>query len=94
MRNTSENYYEFEPVVQEMLFKDIFLFRGIAAPFSAEQNHLSNFGRGLHDEHFCEIILNLNLWFKRRCLKTLKFCHLELWRPHCLAERNHLCNFG
>ena len=20
--------------------------------------------------------------------------YLELWRPFCLAERNHLCNFG
>ena len=20
--------------------------------------------------------------------------HLELWQPLCLAERNHLCNFG
>ena len=22
------------------------------------------------------------------------FSHLELWQPFCLAERNHLCNFG
>ena len=49
--------------MQEMSFKDYeryFLSRGLEAPFSAEQNHLCNFGRGHHDEHFCEIIFNLN----------------------------------
>ena len=34
-------------------------------PFcSAEQNHLCNFGRGYYEDQFCEIILNLGLWFK------------------------------
>ena len=23
-----------------------------------------------------------------------KSYYLELWQPFCLAERNHLCNFG
>ena len=27
---------------------------------SAEQNYLFNFGRGHHEKHFCEIILNLD----------------------------------
>ena len=37
-----------------------------------EQNHLCNFGRGHHEEHFCEIIFNLDQWFRRRChLKDL-----------------------
>ena len=31
-----------------------------------EQNGLCNFGRGHYEEHFCEIILNLNQWFRRR----------------------------
>ena len=40
-------------------------------PFSAEMYHLCNFGRGHHEEQFCEIILNLDQWFRRRChLKT------------------------
>ena len=34
---------------------------------SAGQNHLCNFGRRHHEEKFCEIILNLDQWFKRRC---------------------------
>ena len=25
-----------------------------------EQNHLGNFGKGHYEEHFCEIILNLD----------------------------------
>ena len=39
-------------------------------PFcSAEQNHLCNFGRGYYEEQFFEIILNLDQWFRRCCLK-------------------------
>ena len=33
---------------------------------SAERNHLCNFGRGYYEEQFCEIILNLGQWFRRR----------------------------
>ena len=37
-------------------------------PFrSAERNHLCNFGRGYPEEQFCEIIINLGQWFRRRC---------------------------
>ena len=32
---------------------------------SVEQNHLCNFGRGYYEEQFCEIILNLDKWFRR-----------------------------
>ena len=35
--------------------------------WSVEWNHLWNFGRGHHEEQFCEIILNLGQWFRRRC---------------------------
>ena len=39
---------------------------GAWVPFcSAERNHLYNFGRRHHEEQFCEIILNLDQWFKR-----------------------------
>ena len=36
---------------------------------SVEQNHLCNFGRRHHKEQFCEIILNLDQWFRRCLLK-------------------------
>ena len=40
-------------------------------PFLVEQNCLCNSGRGHHEEHFCEIIKNLDHWLRRRChLKT------------------------
>ena len=43
-------------------------------PFpSVKHNHLCNFGRGHHKEHFCKIILNLDQWFRRRCRLKLKF---------------------
>ena len=32
-----------------------------------EHNYFSNFGRGLSKEHFCEIILKLAQWPRRRC---------------------------
>ena len=34
-------------------------------------NHLCNFGRGYHEEPFCEIIMNLDEWFRRCRLKEL-----------------------
>ena len=55
------------------------LFKGISYlelwhPFiSAECNHLCNFGRGFYEEQFCEIILNLGQWFRRRCLLIKRF---------------------
>ena len=37
-------------------------------PFSsAEQNYKCNFGTGYYEEQFCEIILNYDQWFRRRC---------------------------
>ena len=65
------NYFKFGPVVQEaMLFKAI-SYLELWWPFCfAEQNHLRYFGRGHHEENFCEIILNLDQWFRRTwCLK-------------------------
>ena len=34
-----------------------------------EWNHLCNFGGGHYEEHPCEIILNLDQWFRRCSLK-------------------------
>ena len=49
-----------------MLFKDISYLELWWSSCSPEQNHLNNFGKGHYDEH-CEIILNLDHWFRRRC---------------------------
>ena len=51
----------------------------------AEQNHLCNVGRRHHEEQFCEIILNLDLWFRRRCRLKKKFTH-NGQRPITLAN--------
>ena len=53
---------------------------------SAELNGLSNFGRGHHEEHFCEIILKWNhgsggyiakIYFLSRGMVALLFCAAE-----------------
>ena len=50
-----------------MSFKNI-SYLELWQPFnSAEQNHLCNFKKGYHEEQFCEIILNLDKLFRRRC---------------------------
>ena len=50
-----------------MLFKYISYLK-LWWPFcSAERNNLCKFGRGYPMEQFCEIILSLDLWFRRRC---------------------------
>ena len=54
-----------------------------------EQNCLCNFKRGHYGEHSCEVIWNLDQWFKRCRLKTfLILSYLELWQPLCSADRN------
>ena len=50
-----------------MGFKDISYLELWRPFFSAEQNHLCSFGRRHHEEKFCEIIFNLDKWFKWRC---------------------------
>ena len=48
------------------MFKDI-SYLELWQPFcSVERNHLGNFGVGYYEEQFCEIILNLGLWFRFR----------------------------
>ena len=82
-------------LMEEMLFKDI-SYLELWQPFcSAEHNHLCKFGRGSYEEQFCEIILNLGKWFRRRCclkyflsgaLEALLFGGSE---PLCNFERGH-----
>ena len=51
-----------------MSLKDISYLSGALAAFcSVEQNHLCKFGTRYQEVQFCEIILNLDQWFRRRC---------------------------
>ena len=53
---------------------------------------MCNFGRRHHEERFCEIILNLDQWFKQSgCFKV--FLIWSSGRPF-VKDWNHLCNFG
>ena len=54
-----------------MSFKDISYLELWQPSCSTEQNHLCNYGRGYHEEQFCEIILNLDHWLRRCLLKDL-----------------------
>ena len=53
-------------MVHEMLFKDISYLQLWQQFCLTEQNHLCNFDRRNYEEHFCEIILNLDQWFRMR----------------------------
>ena len=73
--NISMNYFEFglvDTVQEEMRFKDISYLELWRPLCLAEPNHLSNYGRRHHEEQFCQIILNLELWFRR-------LCHLKIF---------------
>ena len=62
------NYFVFGPVVQvKMSFKYIYYLELWWSLCSIEQNHLCNFGRRHHEEQFCDIILNFDQWFKKKC---------------------------
>ena len=60
---------KFGPVVQEeMSFKGISNLELLRPFCSMEPNLLCKFARGYQEEQLCEIILNLDQWFRRRCL--------------------------
>ena len=42
----------------------------------------------MYKKHLCEIILNLDQWFRRRCRLKI-FLIYSSGRPSCLVERNH-----
>ena len=60
-----------------MSFKDIFYLELWWPICSAEWNHLCNFGKRYQEEQLCEIILNLDQWFRR--------CHLKDFLSGALA---------
>ena len=49
-----------------MPFKGISYLELLQPFYSAECNHLCNFGRGYPEEQFCEIILNLGQGYSRK----------------------------
>ena len=53
---------------------------------SAKQNYLCNFGRGHYGEHSCEIILNLDKWFRRKCCLKKKFTDNHNTSPRVLVS--------
>ena len=53
-----------------MSFEDISYLERWLPLCSAEPNHFSSFGPGLYEKHFCEIISNLDQWFRRYRLKV------------------------
>ena len=91
-KQSCEIKFEFGPMVQEeMPFKGI-SHRELWQPFcSAECDHLCNFCRRYYEEQFCEIILNLGQWFRRRC--CLKDLLSGAMAASCSVEQSHLCNF-
>ena len=97
---------KFGPVVQqEMSFKDISYLELWQPLCSVDWNHLCNFGRMHHEEQSCEIILNLDHWFKRKCRlkvfliwssgsssvqQSLTICAILV---ECIIRNNYLNNF-
>ena len=84
--------FEFGPVVQEEMAFNDFSYLELWRPFcSVERNRLCNFNRGYPEDQFCEIILNLDLYFRRCCLKdfslgalvALVFKGAELFMQFC-----------
>ena len=54
-----------------------------------ERTHLGNFGRVHYGEYSCEIILNLDQWFRRRyCLKK-KFMDGRLTKTKTVQNASH-----
>ena len=86
MRNNPVNFFEFWPVVREEMSLEDISYLELWWPFyTAQLNHLCNFGRGYYEVQFCEIILNLDQWFRRWPLEDISY--LELWPPFCSANR-------
>ena len=57
--------------------------------WSAERNNLCNFGRGYYEKQFCEFILNLGQWFRRRCLLNDLLSVALVALLLCTFERGH-----
>ena len=58
---------KFGPVVQEMSFKEISYLELWQPLCSVDWNLVCSIGRMHHEEQPCEISLNLDQWFRRKC---------------------------
>ena len=71
LRLTESTFYHMLNVVCEVFGLRLtytgLYFSGGPPLCSADPNHLCNFGRRYHEKQFCEIILNLDQWFRRNC---------------------------
>ena len=80
--------------MEEMPVKDISYLELWRPSCSVERNHLCFFGRKCYEEQFCEIILNLDQWFRRRChLKDVKDFLSGALAALLFRRTEHLCNF-
>ena len=70
MRNNSVIFFEFGQWFRRCRLQD-FLSGALAVLLFGAANHLCNFENWHHGEYSCEVIWNLDQWFKKRCrLKT------------------------
>ena len=80
-------------VQEEKPFKDIYYLE-LWRPFCFMQSRIicAIYGRRHYEEQICEIILNLDQWFKRRC--RLKIFLIWSSGGPFVQQRNRLGNFG
>ena len=62
-----KNYFEFGPVVQEEKTFERFLIWSSCSHPVQWRNHLCNICQEQCEKQFCEFILYLDQWFRRRC---------------------------
>ena len=85
------SYMKFGPMFkEEMTFKDISYLELWQPLCSVNWNHLCNFRRRHHEEQSCEIILNLDEWFRKKCCLRV----FLIWSSGSPFEHQnyHLCN--
>ena len=89
MRYNSVKLFEFGIVVQEeMTFKVISYLALWRLPLQQSGTVCAILVECImQEEQFCQIILILDQWFRRRC--HLKYFYWELWRPLCSLELNY-----
>ena len=66
MENIHVKLYKLGPVVQEMSFKDMSYLELWQSLCSVDWNHLCSIRRRHPEDQSCEIILNLEQWFRAK----------------------------
>ena len=65
-------------MVQEKVYFNNISYLELYQPlYLMESNYLCQFDRSHHEEEFCEIIVNLKYWFRRKCSFNI-YLYLEL----------------